>query len=216
MGAQLRGALIVFEGCDRVGKSMQAKILVERIRATGARADLIAFPDRSSDLGQFIDRYLKKEVEMEPMEAHLVFAANRHGLMGVMKEKLLAGVHLVVDRYCYSGIAYTLAKEAEKITIEWAKLADIGELKPDCVLYFDLLPEEAQKRNGFGSERFEASDFQKKVDGVMKKLAAEDRDLWKIVDASLSVKEVSENVWKLTAPVLDDASRKQFTFLGEH
>lgn len=66
--------------------------------------------DRSSDLGKFIDRYLKKEVEMEPKEAHLVFAANRQALMPVMVKKLLEGTHLIVDRYVYSGIAYTLAK----------------------------------------------------------------------------------------------------------
>lgn len=47
---------------------------------------------------------------MDPKEAHLVFAANRQGLMSRMKEKLLMGTHLIVDRYVYSGIAYTLAK----------------------------------------------------------------------------------------------------------
>lgn len=47
---------------------------------------------------------------MEPKEAHLVFAANRQALMPLMMKKLLEGTHLVVDRYAYSGIAYTLAK----------------------------------------------------------------------------------------------------------
>lgn len=47
---------------------------------------------------------------MEPKEAHLVFAANRQALMPLMMKKLLEGTHLVVDRYVYSGIAYTLAK----------------------------------------------------------------------------------------------------------
>lgn len=66
--------------------------------------------DRTTDLGRFIDRYLKGEVEMEPKEAHLVFAANRQAVVEKMKKKLQSGSHLIVDRYAYSGIAYTLAK----------------------------------------------------------------------------------------------------------
>ncbi|VDK76508.1 unnamed protein product [Onchocerca ochengi] len=213
MASRLRGALIVFEGCDRAGKSLQSKKLVERIRAAGNDADLISFPDRSSDLGKFIDRYLKNEVEMKPKEAHLVFAANRQALMSLMVKKLLQGTHLVVDRYVYSGIAYTLAKGADNITIEWAKLADMGELRPDCVIYFNLSFEEVQKRSGFGDERFDLSSFQRKVSDIMGKLAAEDRDLWKIVDASLPIEQISENIWKIVAPVLDNVSRKSLVFL---
>uniref|UniRef100_A0A0R3RZB5 Thymidylate kinase n=1 Tax=Elaeophora elaphi TaxID=1147741 RepID=A0A0R3RZB5_9BILA len=213
MGSRARGALIVFEGCDRAGKSLQCRKLVERIKTAGMNADLISFPDRSSDLGKFIDRYLKKEVEMEPKEAHLVFAANRQALMPLMMKKLLEGTHLIVDRYAYSGIAYTLAKGAENITMEWAKLADSDELRPDCVIYFNLSYEEAQKRSGFGDERFDFSHFQEKVNNTMQKLAAEDRDLWKIVDASLSIEEISENVWKLVEPILDNVSGKSLFFL---
>uniref|UniRef100_A0A915Q5R9 Thymidylate kinase n=1 Tax=Setaria digitata TaxID=48799 RepID=A0A915Q5R9_9BILA len=205
---RLRGALIVFEGCDRAGKSLQSRKLVERIKATGRAADLISFPDRASDLGKFIDRYLRKDVEMEPKEAHLVFAANRQALMPIMREKLFKGTNLVVDRYAYSGIAYTLAKGAENLTMEWAKLADTGELKPDCVIYFKLSFEEAQKRSGFGDERFDSGSFQRKVNDIMEKLAVEDTATWKIVDASLPIEEISENVWKLVAPILDDVSEK--------
>uniref|UniRef100_A0A1I7VPQ3 Thymidylate_kin domain-containing protein n=1 Tax=Loa loa TaxID=7209 RepID=A0A1I7VPQ3_LOALO len=169
--------------------------------------------DRSSDLGKFIDRYLKKEVEMEPKEAHLVFAANRQALMPLMVKELLKGTHLVVDRYAYSGIAYTLAKGADNVTMEWAKLADMGELKPDCVIYFNLSFEEAQKRSGFGDERFDSGSFQGKVNDIMEKLAAEDRDLWKVVDASLPIEVISENVWKLVSPILDNVSRRGLAFL---
>ncbi|VDN94288.1 unnamed protein product [Brugia pahangi] len=213
MGSRIRGAFIVFEGCDRAGKSLQSRKLVERIKAAGEDVDLISFPDRSSDLGKFIDRYLKKEVEMDPKEAHLVFAANRQALMPLMMKKLLKGTHLVVDRYAYSGIAYTLAKGADNITMEWAKLADMGELRPDCVIYFNLSFEEAQKRSGFGDERFDFGNFQGKVSKVMEQLADEDRDLWKIVDASLTVEEISENVWNLVAPILNNVSRKNLMFL---
>jgi len=39
-----RGALIVFEGCDRVGKSTQCRKLVEALNKGGMRAELMKFP----------------------------------------------------------------------------------------------------------------------------------------------------------------------------
>ena len=39
-----RGALIVFEGCDRVGKSTQCKKLVEKLLGAGTAAKMMRFP----------------------------------------------------------------------------------------------------------------------------------------------------------------------------
>ena len=39
-----RGALIVFEGCDRVGKSTQCRKLQEALENAGIEAKLMAFP----------------------------------------------------------------------------------------------------------------------------------------------------------------------------
>ncbi|KHN81770.1 putative thymidylate kinase [Toxocara canis] len=232
-----RGALIVFEGCDRAGKSTQALRMVRRIQAHGEAAELIAFPgteatrrpsiflfppfetlldssspDRSSDLGKFIDQYLKGEVEMGPREAHLVFAANRQALVETMREKLLHGTHLVVDRYTYSGIAYTLAKGLD-VSLEWAKMHDIGILKPDRVFYFDLSPDEARKRSGFGDERLEAYDYQCTVYKFMQTLGSQNADIWKVIDASKSMDEVSADVWDLMEPVLGSAASKPVEYI---
>ena len=39
-----RGALIVLEGCDRVGKSTQCQKLFEALNSSGKRAEKISFP----------------------------------------------------------------------------------------------------------------------------------------------------------------------------
>ena len=39
-----RGALIVFEGCDRVGKSTQCRKLVEKLLGSGGSVKLMKFP----------------------------------------------------------------------------------------------------------------------------------------------------------------------------
>ena len=41
-----RGAMIVFEGCDRVGKSTQCGKLVEALHAAGKKCKLLHFPGK--------------------------------------------------------------------------------------------------------------------------------------------------------------------------
>lgn len=65
------------------------------------------------------------------------------------------------------------------VSLEWAKIHDVGILKPDCVLYFDLLPDEARKRSGFGDERLEAYEYQCTVYKFMQSLGSENADIWK-------------------------------------
>ena len=96
-----RGALIVLEGCDRVGKSTQCRLLVEALKRMGIGAQLMSFPsqlppknfprarpftktsppptivDRSTAIGQQIDNYLSKRLELEDHTVHLLFSANR-------------------------------------------------------------------------------------------------------------------------------------------
>ncbi|KAM9275066.1 thymidylate kinase isoform 3-T3 [Cariama cristata] len=132
-----RGALIVLEGVDRAGKSTQSRRLVESLRAAGHPADLLRFPERTTEIGRLISSYLVKEKNLEDHTVHLLFSANRWELVPLMKEKLHQGTTLVVDRYAFSGVAFTSAKE--------------------------LSPEEAAERGNFGNERYENSSFQEKV-----------------------------------------------------
>ena len=44
--ATARGALIVFEGCDRSGKTTQCQKLLNRLHKEGVSAELIKFPGR--------------------------------------------------------------------------------------------------------------------------------------------------------------------------
>ncbi|XP_072724439.1 thymidylate kinase isoform X2 [Ciconia boyciana] len=156
-----RGALIVLEGVDRAGKSTQGRRLVEALRVDGYRADLLRFPERTTEIGQLISSYLVKEKNLEDHTVHLLFSANRWEHVPLMKEKLHQGITLVVDRYAFSGVAFTSAKE--NFCLEWCKQPDIGLPKPDLILFLQLSPEEAAERGNFGNERYENSSFQEKV-----------------------------------------------------
>lgn len=73
-----RGVFVVLEGTDRVGKSTQAKLLADALgRIYGSETYLIRFPDRSTTIGECINRYLSDKVDLNPQAIHLLFTANR-------------------------------------------------------------------------------------------------------------------------------------------
>lgn len=114
-----RGLLILFEGLDRSGKSTQARQLsIENtyIKFPGkivptAEANLATRPnfmtvrgrilndtlvDRSTNIGQLLDRFLRNEIELEDHAAHLLFVANRWELRYYASDKFYSRIHLII------------------------------------------------------------------------------------------------------------------------
>lgn len=109
-----RGAMIVFEGADRVGKSTHAAQIVEKLIEMGYPAKYLKFPDRTTIIGKLIDEYLKKSQAVDDHVVHLLFSANRWEWFERMKQDLESGTSLIVDRYAYSGVAYSAAKSVSE------------------------------------------------------------------------------------------------------
>lgn len=76
---------------------------------------------------------------------------------------LLSGTTLVVDRYAFSGVAYSAAKAVPGMDVEWCKAPDCGLPAPDLVVYLRVSNAVAAARAGFGEERYEKAEFQDKV-----------------------------------------------------
>ena len=107
-----------------------------------------------------------------------------------MKEALSQGRHVVVDRYAFSGVAYSAAKDG--LSLEWCKQPDRGLPRPDLVCFLDVSAEEARKREGFGEEAYEKEEFQAKVRKNYEQLMD---DNWKHVNTdNKSVDDVYEEV----------------------
>ncbi|EGD73579.1 thymidylate kinase [Salpingoeca rosetta] len=199
-----RGVLIVLEGTDRCGKSTQCKLLVEKLASLGHEAKLMRFPERSTVIGGVIDKYLRKEIELDDHAAHLLFSANRWELVSQMKQALKSGVSLVIDRYAFSGVAFTSAKGLD---MDWCKSPDANLPSPDLHIHLELDPTEAAKRVGFGSERYEVTEFQAKVKAKYEDLyASMTRPPRRIDVAGLSIEDVHAKVLELALEQLQDAA----------
>ncbi|XP_036865437.1 thymidylate kinase isoform X1 [Manis javanica] len=234
-----RGALIVLEGVDRAGKSTQSRKLVAALCAAGHRAELLRFPERSTEIGKLLSSYLEKKNEVEDHSVHLLFSANRWEqvcadlLVGypsslqqhprppvqnlpaiacrpLIKEKLSQGVTLVVDRYAFSGVAFTSAKE--NFSLDWCKQPDVGLPKPDVVVFLQLQLAEAAARGEFGRERYENGTFQERALQRFHQLMGDPSLNWKVVDASRSMEDVHKEICTLSEDTIHAVSQRP---LGE-
>ncbi|VDL94991.1 unnamed protein product [Schistocephalus solidus] len=168
-----RGIFIVLEGTDRIGKSTQAKMLESALtRLYGTETLSVRFPDRNTPLGQSLNTYLNGKLELNHHAVHLLFTANRWERAAEINQALEAGRCVVADRYSYSGIVYTAAKEPNPPSWEWCKRTEECLPQPDLIIC--LLPAtlaDLTKRGGFGDERFENAEFQSRVMQNYRRLA---------------------------------------------
>lgn len=154
-----RGAFIVLEGLDRVGKSTLAKRLVEHFQRTERPVVYYRFPERATPIGRLIDTFLKdNKAKVDDHVLHLLFSANRWESNKEIRDTILGGTTIICDRYSYTGIAYSSARS--RLPIEWCRETERGLPKPDLVIYLELPAESQLNRAGYGEERFETSEFQ--------------------------------------------------------
>ncbi|XP_061377172.1 uncharacterized protein LOC133318846 [Danaus plexippus] len=197
-----RGALIVIEGVDRTGKTTQCRNLVEGLKNKDVAAMYSNFPDRTSEIGKVINHYLTRKTEMSDETIHLLFSANRWEKCGEIIKQLETGTTLIIDRYCYSGVAFSGAKGLD---INWCKNSDVGLPKPDKVFFLNMPLETAMQRNGFGNERYEVKNFQKKVLDVYMQLKDEK---WDILDANRPMDIIQEELLQKTLEVVKNVSNE--------
>ncbi|KAI4366915.1 hypothetical protein MLD38_022716 [Melastoma candidum] len=203
-----RGACIVLEGLDRSGKTSQSTRLVSYLEGLGHSAELWRFPDRTTSVGQMISSYLSNESQLDDHTVHLLFSANRWQKRSLMERKLKAGTSLIIDRYSFSGVAFSSAKGLD---FDWCKAPEIGLLAPDLVLYLDIPPEKAAERGGYGTERYEKLEFQRKVADCYKVLQDPS---WKVVDAQLPIEEISKQVQEVGLKCVEQCLKgKQLSLL---
>jgi len=185
--AAQRGALIVFEGCDRSGKTTAVKRLVDYLndkhqltKEDCPSAKMMRFPDRGTHIGQVINDYLKGEKELDDHVIHLLFSTNRWEKREELTKALDAGQHVLIDRYAYSGVAFSAAKAG--MDLDWCRGPDRGLPKPDLVCFLDVSPEEASKRGDYGMEKYENKEFQAKVRDNYKILREEKLENWEVIN----------------------------------
>lgn len=190
-----RGKLYVFEGLDRAGKTTQVSKLTEikKMRFPSARMSSSSSSHVENDpnvIGRVLSEILEgnQAGEVNGRVLHLLFSADRWNKQQEIEDTLANGVDVAIDRYSYSGVAYTIARhiQSRETAIEttdsvdlesdlsecahltkWAIASEQGLPKPDVVFFFDADPEVLAKRSDYGrGDIHEKIPFQKCIRSV--------------------------------------------------
>ncbi len=205
-----RGVFILIEGVDRSGKTTQSRLLYDALSQQYGKVSLLNYPNRSTEIGQIINEYLLNKKSYNSQTAHLLFAANRWESAEQLTELLSSGVHIVMDRYSYSGVAFTTATSTMSIDQCWS--TEIGLPKPDLTIFLHLPVEKATTRGGYGQERYETISIQERVNANFKTMINRNPDDWCVVDGSQSIEMVHKKILSITESTIDKNQNSNIDF----
>ena len=199
---------ISFEGIDGSGKSTQARMLAERLRADGKSVVLTREPGGSPGAEEIRALVLQGATDRWSAETELLLftAARRDHLERVIQPALDQGQIVVCDRFADSTRVYQGVSRGDLREKVDALHSLMIEREPDVTILIDFNPalglQRAKARQGI-EERFEdfGLDLQMKMRQAFLQLAHE-YDRFEVVDGDADQATVADRVYQAVSPRL--------------
>jgi dTMP kinase len=193
-----RGKFIVLYGINNLGKTTQAKLLVERLSEAGRKTRYLKYG--VYDLvpsGVLLNEYLRKDnpKHLSPREFQMIHSLNRTQYEPKLLKDLHEGFDVVAEDYYGTGLAWGEGAGVEK---DFLKYVNSHLLPADLSLLFD-----GQRfKDGLEKNHAHESDdaLTEKVRQIHLRLAEEYG--WKIIKANQSIEKVSDDVWQEVKKIL--------------
>jgi dTMP kinase len=205
------GCFVALEGGEGAGKSTQARLLGEWLRADGYDVLLTHEPGDTA-VGQKLRRIVLDPATgaiSHRTEALLYAADKAEHIDHVVVPALARGAVVVTDRYVDSTLAYQgagrhlLVRDVERVA-RWAT----GDLRPNLTVLLDLPPQHGLTRFE-GRDRIEAEslEFHERVRETFLQLASGHPEHYLVVDAREPVEQISLEIRARVQPLLEHAAR---------
>ena len=188
-----RGMFITLEGGEGSGKTTQAALVAEALRAAGRRV-MVTHEPGGTRAGEairaiFLDPALKLEVAAELL---LALADRAQHVRERLQPALATGEIVISDRYCDSTVAYQGYGRGFdlKLLADLNRLASDG-LRPDLTFVLDCsaeigLARSRARRAAAAADRFEGErlEFHRRVRDGFLALARDEPDRVMVIDAT--------------------------------
>ena len=187
-----KGKLIVFYGTNNLGKSTQAKILIEKLKEKNIEAEYLKYPIYDLDpSGPILNNYLRNgnPYNLSAREAQIIYCLNRTQYQKTLEEKLNSGINIIAEDYTGTGIAWGMGAGVEQ---EFLENINSHLLKEDIALLFDGERfKEAVEKN----HKHEQNDeFSQKVRKIHLDLGKKYN--WEMINANLTIEEISHIIFE--------------------
>jgi dTMP kinase len=193
-----RGKFITFEGGEGSGKSTQARLLADALRASGREVVLTREPGGSEGAESIRRLIVEGDAgRWDPITETLLFAAARRDhVERLIRPSLDMGIWIVCDRFVDSTVAYQgYGGGVDLDFIDGLTEAAVGDLRPDLTVIFDLPAERGlarADRRGSGEDRFErmATDFHRRLREGFLTIAQKEPDRCVVISAHGEIPDI--------------------------
>lgn len=192
------GKFIVLYGVNNLGKTTQAKLLVERLNKEGHPAEYLKYPIYDLEpAGPMINDYLRggNPHQITPRELQTLHVLNRTQYEPTLQAKLADGITIVAEDYVGTGMAWGIGAGVDEAYL--TKL-NAHLLKEDSIFLFD-------------GERFTASiekNHKHETDeALLEKVGDAHRHLakkygWHTINANNSIEHTHSLLWLHLKPLI--------------
>lgn len=203
------GLFLTFEGIDGSGKSTQARMLADQLRAQGHEVVLTREPGGSPGAEEIRSLVLEGDPDRWSAETEILLftAARRDHLERTIEPALAAGQVVICDRFADSTRMYQGLSRGDLRGLVDQLHSLMIKREPDLTLLIDMDPDtglsRAKGRQG-AEERFEdfGPDLQKKMRAGFLALAHEFSDRFRIVDGNRDMDSVAQDVTEIVQAAL--------------
>ena len=187
----MHGLFIVFHGINNLGKSTQAKLLVEKMNQAGHQTEYLKYPIYNlKPSGVILNNYLREgnKFNLTAREAQTIYTLNRTQYESELKSKLEQGINIVAEDYTGTGICWGIGAGVDE---EYLKLINSHLLKEDITFLFD------GKRF---KESTEIGHKHETDEGLLEKVRQAHLKIgkglnWKKINANLTIEEIHGIIW---------------------
>jgi dTMP kinase len=197
------GLFITFEGGEGTGKSTQVQKLADYFREM-KRAHVVTREPGGTGEAESIRTLLVNGATdrwTANAECLLNYAAREMHLQKLIRPALARGDVVICDRFMDSTRAYQhFAGGCSKSLVDDLEQEIVGATRPQLTLVFDLDPvlglARAKSRGGASEDRFERKglEFHRKLREGFLTVAHDDPMRCKVIDASVAIDQVTEQV----------------------
>ena len=188
----MAGKLIVLYGINNLGKSTQAKLLVDRLQESGRSTTYLKYPIYElAPSGPLLNQYLRagNPLNLSPREAQIIYALNRFQYQPELEAKLAEGEWVIAEDYTGTGLAWGWGAG---VKLEFLEAINQGLRLPDLALWLDgerfMTGVEAQHKHETNN------DLMAKVRDCHAQLA--ERYGWPKFDANQPIDTLSDQLWQ--------------------
>ena len=202
-----RGTFITFEGIEGSGKSTQAALLKVYLEEQGLEV-LVTREPGGSPIGEQIRSILLDPGNhgMVPLAELLLYEASRcQHVEAVIRPALEEGKVVICDRFFDASTAYQgYARGLDIKMVGELNLVATGGRKPDLTIVLDLPVDVGLRRLGKNLDRIEreAVEFHERVRRGYLRIAEDEPDRVKVVNATGTADDTFSDVMKLVAKLI--------------